>query len=98
MTTILDPVGQKLLVLPISKEETKLDSGVLVANVNNAQLGEGEIIAVSKPLSTMYKVGEKVLYYEKRGVGVIHNNKPHQLIDGGDGLMQGDVVAIVSYI
>ena len=91
----LQPVGQMLLVLPIVKEETKLDSGVLVANVNNAMLGEAEIIAVSDDLKKVYKVGERVLYYEKRGVGVIVGGKPHQLINGGDGLIQGDVVAIV---
>jgi co-chaperonin GroES (HSP10) len=95
MKTILRTVGQKLLVLPIIKEETTLESGVMISNINNAQLGEAEVINVAKDLQHIYKVGEKVLYYEKRGVGVIHNNKPHQLIDGGDGLLQGDVLAII---
>jgi co-chaperonin GroES (HSP10) len=84
-----------VLVVPIVKEETKLDSGVLVANVNNAQIAEAEIVAVSLELAHIYAVGDKVLYYEKRGVGVIHDNKPHQLINGGDGLIQGDILCII---
>jgi co-chaperonin GroES (HSP10) len=95
MKEVLRTVGQKLLVLPFMEEEQSTDGGVLISNVNNAQLGKAEVILVADNLKHVYSAGEKILYYEKRGVGVIHNNKPHQLIDGGDGLLQGDVLAII---
>jgi hypothetical protein len=52
-------------------------------------------VQVSQYLDDVYQIGENVLYYEKRAIGVIHENKPHFLIDGGDGLAQGDVLAII---
>ena len=91
----LQPVGQMLLTKPESDTEKKTESGIVIPGVNNAQIGEATIVAVSKDLSSVYKAGEKVLYYEKRGVGIIHNNEPHQFINGGDGLQQGDVIAII---
>ncbi len=94
MPNVSRPVGQKLLIKPAIEEE-KFESGILIPMVNNADLARGEIVQVSEYLSNTYFVGEKVLYYEKRAIGVIHDGSPHYLIDGGDGLAQGDVLAII---
>jgi co-chaperonin GroES (HSP10) len=94
MPNVLRPVGQKLLIAPIVSEETG-ENGVIIPVTNNADLAKGKIVQVSQYLAGIYEVGENVLYYEKRAIGVIHDNKPHYLIDGGDGLAQGDVLAII---
>ena len=94
MPNVSRPVGQKLLIKPIVEEES-LVNGVVIAATNNADLAKGEIVQVSEYLSNTYFVGEKVLYYEKRAIGIIHDGSPHYLIDGGDGLAQGDVLAII---
>jgi co-chaperonin GroES (HSP10) len=94
MSNVIRPVGQKLLISPIVEDEITLN-GVLVPTTNNADLAKGKIVAVSPYLIHAYEVGENVLYYEKRAIGVIHDQKPHYLIDGGDGLAQGDVLAVI---
>jgi len=94
MPNVVRPVGQKLLVCPVVEEETGAN-GVIIPVTNNADLAKGKIVQVSPHLADVYQAGENVLYYEKRAIGVIHDNKPHYLIDGGDGLAQGDVLAII---
>jgi co-chaperonin GroES (HSP10) len=94
MSNLVRPVGQKLLISPIVEGEETVN-GVLIPGVNNADLAKGKIVAVSPYLLHAYNEGENVLYYEKRAIGVIHDKKPHYLIDGGDGLAQGDVLAII---
>jgi co-chaperonin GroES (HSP10) len=94
MSNVLRPVGQKLLIAPIVAEETG-ENGVIIPVTNNADLAKGKIVQVSPYLIGIYEVGENVLYHEKRAIGWIHDNKPHYLIDGGDGLAQGDVLAII---
>jgi co-chaperonin GroES (HSP10) len=94
MPNVKRPVGQKLLICPIVEEEETVN-GVVISVTNNADLAKGKIVQVSQYLDDVYQIGENVLYYEKRAIGVIHENKPHFLIDGGDGLAQGDVLAII---
>lgn len=94
MPNVVRPVGQKLLISPLVEDEIT-QNGVVIATTNNADLAKGKIVAVSPYLIHAYNEGENVLYYEKRAIGVIHDKKPHYLIDGGDGLSQGDVLAII---
>jgi co-chaperonin GroES (HSP10) len=94
MSNVVRPVGQKLLICPIVGEES-MENGVLIPTTNNADTAVGKIVKVSPYLLHAYEEGEKVLYFEKRAIGVIHDKKPHYLIDGGDGLVQGDVLAII---
>jgi co-chaperonin GroES (HSP10) len=92
----IKPVGQKLLVAPLPPTEETTDGGIVLSAVNNAELTKGTILAVSPPLEGIYKEGEVVLYFEKRALGVIQGDKVLHLIDGGDGLAQGDVLAILN--
>lgn len=89
------PVGQKLLVEPLPPQEEVSEGGVIVSAVNNADLAKAKVVAVSPQLTGVYNEGETVLYYEKRALGVFQGEKLLHLVDGGDGVVQGDVVAIL---
>jgi co-chaperonin GroES (HSP10) len=95
MSYQIKPVGQKLLVKPLAATEEKLDSGILLSAVNNAELEKATVLAVSDPLKGVYNVGETVLYYGKRALNIVRGSETLQLIDGGDGIAQGDVLAIL---
>lgn len=95
MKNQINPVGQKLLVEPLPATEEITDGGVILSAVNNADLGKAKILAVSPSLVNVYKEGETVLYFEKRAIGVLQGEKVLHLIDGGDGIAQGDVLAIL---
>jgi co-chaperonin GroES (HSP10) len=95
MKKSIRPVGQKLLIEPIAAAEELSDGGVILSAVNNAELAKGKILAVSENLKHAYKEGEVVLFYEKRALNIYQNEKIVQLIDGGDGITQGDVLAIL---
>jgi co-chaperonin GroES (HSP10) len=94
----IKPVGQKILVRNISNEET-LESGIVLPETNNADLTKGVIVDVSDELLAKnpcpYVVGEAVLYFEKRAIGVRANGEHLFIIDGGNGLEQGDVLAVL---
>lgn len=75
------PVGTKLIVLPLPQKEEKLDSGIYVPGTANANLMEGEVVAVSSEISHLYKVGDVVLYPEKKGTGCVINGLPHLWLD-----------------
>lgn len=98
MSYQIEPVGNKLLVKKISAEET-LETGIVLPDVNNADMERGLVVAVSQELQNRvpnpYNVGEVVLYQGKRGIAIFHNKEAHVLVDGGNGLEQGDVWAII---
>jgi len=81
------PVGNKIIVHPLPKKEEQLASGILVAASVNAELLEGEIVAVSPQVandwdgSSLYKVGDIVLYNARKGVGQILNGQPYLWLD-----------------
>jgi co-chaperonin GroES (HSP10) len=89
------PVGYQLLIKPIVEEEYALPSGVIVSNVNKADLAVGKIVEVPDQLKDVYMFGEKVLYHEKRGIGILHNGEPHFFINGGGGVIEPDVLAVI---
>lgn len=90
----ITPTGQMLLISPIARKDEEVN-GVILPSVGNADLAEGLVEQVSPYLKDIYKPANKVLYYAKRGVGIIVGGKPHFLINGGNGLEQGDVLAII---
>jgi co-chaperonin GroES (HSP10) len=84
-----------ILVVPVARQEEEVN-GVILPSVGNADLAEGKVLAVSPYLDVIYKVGDTVLYYAKRGVGCLVGGKPHILLNGGNGLEQGDILAIIN--
>lgn len=87
----LVPQGTKILVLPLETENKVSDGGLEIVNT---ELGEAKVVAVSKELGDVYKVGDTILYPKTTGVSQFYNHKPHLWIDG-KGAPQGDVWAIV---
>ncbi len=64
----IKPQGKKLLVKYIEREEEVLESGIIIPGVANANLQEGEIVAVGVELDGLVSVGDIALYPEKSGV------------------------------
>lgn len=92
------PVGQKILVEHINASEETLGSIVIAASTN-AELAKGIVKGVSPFFKDVYKVGDTVLYIAKAGVSCISENKPHLLLDGGNGSsFQGDILAILEEV
>lgn len=87
----LIPQGTKILVLPIATENKKSAGGIELVNTD---LEEGEVVAIPKDLSDVYKKGDTVLFSKNVGVSQVYDHKPHIWIDG-KGAPQGDVWAIV---
>lgn len=78
----VQPVGHKIIVYPLPKKEEELASGIVVATTVNAELLEGEIVAVSPQIdANLYRVGDVVLYNARKGVGQFMNGKPYLWLD-----------------
>ena len=81
------PVGNKIIVFPLPKKEEQLASGILEAASVNAELSEGEIVAVSPQVAkdsegnNLYKIGDVVLFNSRKGVGQIIEGKPYLWLD-----------------
>lgn len=75
------PVGTKLIVHPLPKKDEELASGIIVSSAANAELLEGEVVAVSQQIANLYSVGDVVLYNARKGVGQIFNGKAYLWLD-----------------
>ena len=75
------PVGSKVIVYPLPKKEEELASGIIVAASANAELLEGEVVAVSPKLNGLYSIGDVILYAARKGVGQVFNGKPYLWLD-----------------
>jgi len=82
------PVGTKLIVLPLPREDEQLESGIFIPGTANANLMRGEVIAVSNEISNLYKKGDVILYPEKKGVGFIQDNKAYLWLDAETNLSE----------
>lgn len=72
------PVGTKLIVEPLDKEEEKSEGGLTLINSN---LSEGKVVAVSDQIKDFYKEGDIVLYPSKKGVVEPVNGKIYHWLD-----------------
>lgn len=52
---VIQPLGPRLLVEPIKKQEETLESGVILAETVNAELSEGIISKMSKEVTAFYR-------------------------------------------
>lgn len=77
----IQPVGTKILVLPVRKEEETLDSGLILPETANADLSHGLVVSVSNQISHLFKAGDTVLYPSRKGVAQYIDNKPHLWLD-----------------
>ncbi len=73
----VQPVGFKILVKPLKREEETFDSGIILPGTANAELSKAEVVAVSNELSKVYKVGDIILFPSKSGVGFLIGKEAH---------------------
>ncbi len=85
------PVGNKILILPLTKTEEKSAGGL---DLINSTLAEGEVAAVSPIWESVYKAGDVILYPEKKGVSHVFGGKPYLFLDADPNL--GEIYAIKS--
>lgn len=90
----ITPVGYKVLVKPLPSKEEFI--GGIIASTVTSELAEGEVIAFADEYKNIYSVGDTVLYYKNRGVSIVYNGEPHEILDGFNGVAQGDIICIIN--
>lgn len=78
---MIQPVGRKILVLPLSKKEETLPSGIVMPEAAFADLREAKVVAVSPEVAHLYKPGDIILKPEKKGVAQLLNGEIHLWVD-----------------
>lgn len=74
----ITPVGTKLIIEQLDKEEETSTGGLYMAN---SSLSKGRVVAVAKPISDVYKVGDIILYPTKKGVEEPIAGKAYKWLD-----------------
>lgn len=74
----ITPVGTKLIIEPLLKEDEKSSGGLTLVN---STLSEGKVVAVSAQLNGLYKVDDIVLYPSKKGIEEPYNGKIFKWLD-----------------
>jgi len=92
MSIKITPVGTKLLVLPLPKEENTFEAGIIAVDF---ALDKGEVLEVPEYLKNIYKKGDVVLYPQSTGITYFYDKK-HCLFLNGQEYPQGDIWAIVT--
>lgn len=92
---LIQPTGQKVIVLPLEKKEEKLDS-LIIPETANSDLREGIVVEVGEAVTNQYKKGDTVLYPSGAGVGQYYKGKPHIWLDGGDDKTLSNIWGIVT--
>jgi co-chaperonin GroES (HSP10) len=87
------PSGNKVLILPLKKEEEKIN-GIIHAESTYANLGHGKVVEVSPQLSHLYPVGSTVLYNAKAGIGQHYEGALHLWLFHRD--VDGDIWGTVT--
>lgn len=85
----LEPLGYKMLVLPVDEENWKTESGLEVVPED---VTVGRVVEVTAELKEAYKTGDKILFSKGAGNGILYNGQPHLFLDGR-GAPMGDVWA-----
>ena len=85
----IEPIGARLIVKPLKKEDEILDSGIIVLD---EQLATGEVIEVGDEYADKYNVGDIVIFPKEAGLNLYHYKKNAACLflngkaasDGGD--------------
>lgn len=87
----IQPLGNRILVLPIKTDNHKTEANIELVNV---QLATAEVIEFSSKFDGVYKKGDIILYHKEAGYSQSYNGKNHIFLNG-EGATFGDVVAII---
>ena len=88
----LKPVGTKLLVSPVESKNYVTETNI---ELIETELARAEVVEVSEELSSIYKVGDIVMFPDKMGSLQIYNGKKCLWLNGS-GFPVGDIWAIVN--
>jgi co-chaperonin GroES (HSP10) len=78
MAKTIQPIGPRLIVLPIEKKEEKVEgSTIIIPETANANLSSGVVVAAAKEFEHLIKVGDEVIFSTGTGVGTFYQGKPH---------------------
>lgn len=87
--TRIQPLGSKLLVLPITGEEDYITEGNIV--VVDTELSRAVVVEVGADVTNVFKKGDVVIFPKSRGTSKHYQGKPHLWIDGQPVNSGGDV-------
>lgn len=93
MSKKIQPMGTKLIVFPIDKQNEISESGLELVNL---VLQYGEIIEVGLEVMDVYKKGDIIIYPAERGNTQHYQKKNMLWLDGKPFTSGGDVWAIVT--
>lgn len=71
----LEPIGKKILVLPLETREDSIGGIIIPAGVNEANLRRGRVVEVSSDLSKKFSIGDVVYYSKDAGYGQRYNGE-----------------------
>lgn len=72
----ITPVGQRLILFQLPKEDSVGEAGIIAMD---AMLAKGEIVEVSDELKEIYKVGDILMFPEDAGYSLPHYKKKNCL-------------------
>lgn len=72
------PVGTKLIIEPIVKEDEKSSGGLTLVN---STLSEGRVVARSIQLEGLYEANDIILYPTKKGIDEPYGGKLYKWLD-----------------
>lgn len=92
MNIKLQPVGQKILVLPIQQKNYVTETNIEIVEKD---LAKGEVVEVSEEYADLYKKGDIVVYSRHAGVSQQYNGKSCICLNA-KGAPEGDIWFIVT--
>lgn len=81
----IKPQGTKLIVTVLPRVEEKGEGGIIIPGTANADLREGEVVAVGAQLESFISPGDIILFPEKRGCEQRINGKDYLWLDAEQG-------------
>lgn len=87
------PLGNKVLVKPLPKQE-KTTGGLIIPNNVQKDLEEAEVIIISTGVINI-KAGNKVLYSTRTGISIFHEGVNYKFLNGPTEKDPGDIIAII---
>jgi co-chaperonin GroES (HSP10) len=70
----IQPQGQRLIVLPIEKDNHKTQGGIELVDT---ELAYAKVVETSTELQDVYKEGDTVVFPKGVGIGISYRNKLH---------------------
>ena len=89
--TRLQPLGSKLIVLPVKNEEPNVTSAGI--ETVEMELSVATVVEVGTDVADIFKKGDRVIFPKTRGTSKLYQGKPHLFLDGMPPNEGGDVWA-----